>query len=393
MKVQEKLTYTNERGESVVFSPASSYHVNFKDVSGLSDVQNAIYSTNSMGQDGDTYLGYRIESRDIDIVGHIKERDKIAIQELRRNLNRILNPQYSATLTYELGDFKRVIGCTINNAPIFKRGTIFEQFTIQLSCLNPFWREEAETREDIATWIGGFEFPVPDGLEITPDWEIGYRQPSLIVNVFNSGDVKSGIRIEFRALGALTNPQLLNVNTKEFIKANISLEAGDVLTVSTGYGEKSVKLTRNGAESDAFRYLDVDSSYLQLAVGDNLFRYSADTNAENLEVSSEEGNARSKGGGRKYRRPSCNVLQGADRAGSRGGNGSDYRRNDPAIGGSDRLSGIRGRARLQHRGRNHQVQRALLRDYRAAHVERCFLSRRNDLRILPPCGAYAHGDD
>ena len=56
MKVQEKLTYTNERGESIVFSPASSYHVNFKDVSGLSDVQNAIYSTNSMGQDGDTYL-------------------------------------------------------------------------------------------------------------------------------------------------------------------------------------------------------------------------------------------------------------------------------------------------------------------------------------------------
>lgn len=137
----------------------------------------------------------------------------------------------------------------------------------------------------IATWIGGFEFPVPDGLEITPDWEIGYRQPSLIVNVFNSGDVKSGIRIEFRALGALTNPQLLNVNTQEFIKANISLEAGDVLTVSTGYGEKSVKLLSGGVESDAFRYLDVDSSYLQLAVGDNLFRYSADTNAENLEVS------------------------------------------------------------------------------------------------------------
>ena len=33
------------------------------------------------------------------------------------------------------------------------------------------------------------------------------------------------------------------------------------------------------------RYLYVDSSYLQIAVGDNLFRYSADANAENLEVS------------------------------------------------------------------------------------------------------------
>ncbi|MDL2206497.1 phage tail family protein [Eubacteriales bacterium OttesenSCG-928-N13] len=285
MRTTETLTYTNERGESIVFSPASSYHVNFKDVTGLSDVRNAIYSTNSMGQDGDTYLGYRIESRDIDIVGHIKERDKAAVQNLRRTLNRILNPQYEATLTYEFGDFKRVIGCKIDDAPIFKRKKIFEQFTVQLSCLNPFWREEAETREDIATWIGGFEFPVPHGLEITEGWQIGYRQPSLIVNVFNSGDVKSGIRIEFRALGALTNPQLLNVDTQEFIKLNIELEAGDVLTVSTGYGEKAVKLKRGGITSDAFRYLDVDSSYLQLAVGDNLFRYSAETNAENLEVS------------------------------------------------------------------------------------------------------------
>lgn len=285
MRTREKLTYTNERGESVVFSPTSSYHVNFKDVSGLSDVRNAIYTTNSMGQDGDTYLGYRIESRDIDIVGHIRERDKTAAQSLRRTLNRILNPQYEATLTYEFGDFKRVIGCKIDDAPIFKRKPIFEQFTIQLTCLNPFWREEAETREDIATWIGGFEFPVPQGLEITEGWQIGYRQPSLIVNVYNSGDVKSGIRIEFRALGALSNPQLLNVDTQEFIKLNIDLEAGDVLTVSTGYGEKAVKLRRGGVEIDAFRYLDVDSSYLQLAVGDNLFRYSAEANAENLEVS------------------------------------------------------------------------------------------------------------
>lgn len=254
MRTQEKLIYTNERGESIEFSTASSYHVNFKDVTGLSDVRNAIYSTNSMGQDGDTYLGYRIESRDIDIVGYIKERDKQAAQNLRRKLNRILNPQYEATLTYVFGDFRRVIGCKIDDAPIFKRKPIFEQFTVSLSCLNPFWREETETREDIATWIGGFEFPVPDGLELYDGWEIGYRQPSLIVNVYNSGDVKSGIRIEFRAIGAVTNPVLLNVDTREFIKLNISLVAGDVLTVSTGYGEKAVKLNRGGTITDAFRY-------------------------------------------------------------------------------------------------------------------------------------------
>lgn len=275
----EILTYTNERGESVAFSHASVYHTNR--VSGLSDVRNAIYSINSMGQDGDTYLGNRIESREIEIVGSIKERNKDQMREYRRRLNRVLNPQYAATLTYQYGDFVRVIDCKVDNAPVFTRKAIFQDFTIQLLCLNPFWRKESKTRDDIATWIGGLEFPV----EIVPGWEIGYRQPSLIVNVYNDGDVQAGIRVEFRALGMVTNPALLNVDTQEFIKLNYTMEAGDTLTVSTGYGEKEVTLKHGGIVTDAFRYLDVDSSYLQLSVGDNLFRYSAEGNLENLEVS------------------------------------------------------------------------------------------------------------
>lgn len=277
----EKLIYTNERGESITFSHASIYHTN--EVSGLSDVRNAIYSINSMGQDGDTYLGNRIESREIEIVGSIRERDKERMREYRRQMNRVLNPQYAATLTYEYGDFRRVIDCKVDNAPMFSRKAIFQDFTVQLLCLNPFWRKESKTRDDIATWIGGLEFPeeIPDAT----GWEIGYRQPSLIVNVYNDGDVKTGIRVEFRALGVVLNPSLLNVDTQEFIKLNFEMEAGDVLSVSTGYGEKEVLLRRGGVTSDAFRYLDVESSYLQLAVGDNLFRYSAEGNPENLEVS------------------------------------------------------------------------------------------------------------
>ena len=39
---------------------------------------------------------------------------------------------------------------------------------------------------------------------------------------------------------------------------------------------------RRGSHLD---YLDVDSTYFQLSVGDNLYRYSAEENLENLEVS------------------------------------------------------------------------------------------------------------
>lgn len=142
----EKLIYTNERGESITFSHASIFHTN--EVSGLSDVRNEIYSINSMGQDGDTYLGNRIQSREIEIVGSIRERDKDRMRDYRRQMNRVLNPQYSATLTYECGDFRRVIDCKIDNAPAFTRKAIFQDFTIQLLCLNPFWRKEAKTRDD-----------------------------------------------------------------------------------------------------------------------------------------------------------------------------------------------------------------------------------------------------
>lgn len=280
---KERLIYRNERGESIEFSSRSVYHVNMYDVTGLSDIKNAIYSVNSMGQDGDTYLGNRIESRDIEIIGSINTRDREKSMELRRQLNHILNPYLKATLTYEYGDFKRVIDCNVDNAPVYSRKAIFQDFTIQLVCLNPFWKKENETKEDIATWIGLFEFP--EEIPLDEGWEIGQRQPTLIVNVRNDGDVPAGMRIVFRAIGEVTNPMLLNVNTREFIKFNVELQAGDVLTVSTGYGEKEITLNRNGTITDAFRYIDVDSTYLQLESGDNLFRYSADALEDNLEVS------------------------------------------------------------------------------------------------------------
>jgi len=282
MRKIEKLIYTNENGESIEFSHASTYHTN--EVSGLNDIRNAIYSFNSMGQDGDTYLGNRIESREIEIIGNINERGKDATIQRRRWLSHVLNPQLNATLTYQYGDFVRIIDCKVDNAPIFVKNAIFQSYTIQLICLDPFWREIAESRADIASWIGSLEFE----LEIPEEtgMELGYREPSLIVNVYNAGDVKTGMRIDFRATGTVTDPKILNVDTGEYIKFNnLTLLAGDVLTASTHYGKKEVTIARDGVVNDGFRYLDVDSTYIQLSLGDNLFRYEAESNAESLEVS------------------------------------------------------------------------------------------------------------
>jgi len=290
---KEKITIINERGESIEFSLFSTYHTNIsRDVDGLSNVRNAVFSSHSIGQDGASFIGNRLESRDIEIVGNIKDRDKSARHVRRRNLARILNPHFSLTLIYELGDHKRLISCKVDRDIRFRSVTAFERFTIQLSCLSPFWREEHETRNDIAAWMGAFEFPEPDGLELCDDegWEIEYRELSLIVNAENRGDVDSGMRIEFRALGFLRTPSILNINTGQFIRLNMNLNAGDMVVVSTGYNDKRVLLHRNGVITNAFRHLDVDSTYLQLSAGDNLFRYDAEHNLDNLEVSIRHNN-------------------------------------------------------------------------------------------------------
>lgn len=279
----EKLTYINSRGETLEFSITSVFHCNVsKDVTGIAGIDNTIYKTNSMGQHGDTYISQRYEARDITIVGNINSRDKDRVLELRRQAEKILNAELDAKLIYTYKDFVRVIDCKVDGRPQFKSSKVFMQYSIPITCCNPFWREEAEAKKDIAAWISSweFDFEIPEeGIEL------GYREPSVIVNVYNEGDVKSGMRVEFRAVGTVVNPVLLNVDTQEYLKLiDTTMVAGDVITINTEYGSKGATLTRDGEVLDYFRHIDVDSTFMQLAIGDNVFRYDAESGVTALEA-------------------------------------------------------------------------------------------------------------
>ena len=188
-------------------------------------------------------------------------------------------------MIYEFGDKKREIKAIPELAPVFPHAGDFSDTMqpglIQLYCSNPFFRDTVETKEEVAIWRGSFEFP----LELVSDGiELGYREPSLIVNVFNRGDVPCGMRIDFKALATVVSPSLFNINTREFFKVNRTMEAGEVLTVTTHFQNKRVELNANGVVSNAFNWIDLNSTFLQLELGDNLFRYDADEGIDNLEV-------------------------------------------------------------------------------------------------------------
>lgn len=278
----EKLIYINSRNESLEFSITSDFHCNVsKDVTGLAGIDNTVYKTNSMGQHGDTYINQRFEPRDITIEGNINSRDKDKVLSLRRQAEKILNAELDAKLVYIYKDFVRVIDCKVDGGPTFKRAAVFMQYSIPLLCCSPFWREETEARNEIAAWVPSweFDFEIPE-----EGMEMGYREPSVIVNVYNEGDVKSGMRIVFSAIGTVVNPMLLNINTQEYVKILATLQAGDVITINTEYGQKGATLTRDGKETDYFRYIDVESTFMQLAIGNNVFRYDAESGVDALEA-------------------------------------------------------------------------------------------------------------
>lgn len=278
----EKLIYINSRGESLEFSVTSVFHCNVsKDVTGIAGIDNTIYRINSMGQHGDTYIGQRFEPREITIAGSINSTEKDRILELRRKAEKILNAELEAKLVYIYKDFIRVIDCKVDGRPTFNLKKVFMQYRIPLTCCSPFWREEIEAKKDIAAWIASWEFD----FEIKEEGiELGYREPSVIVNVYNEGDVKSGMRVEFRAVGTVVNPMILNVNTQEYIKMITTMEAGDVITINTAYGSKGATLIREGEVEDYFRHIDVDSTFIQLDIGDNVFRYDAEDGITNMEA-------------------------------------------------------------------------------------------------------------
>ena len=62
------------------------------------------------------------------------------------------------------------------------------------------------------------------------------------------------------------------------------MTAGEKIIISTGYNNKKIVSELDGITTNIMNYLDLNSTFLQLEVGDNLFRYDADDNLSQLEV-------------------------------------------------------------------------------------------------------------
>lgn len=271
-----ELTYMNDDGVTVTLRQVKPLFLTKLD--GVGQIRQTINTFHAPAQDGAFYISSTLDMRNITIEGTILAGSVDESFDYRRQLLRIFTPKLRGTLVYR----QRQISCIVEEASFAASNvTRAPAFFISLLCPSPFFELLNEIRAELASWKANFSFP----LEIVPPGvQLGIRQTSQIITIDNIGDVSCGCEVVFKAIGAVQNPELLNMDTGEFIRINATMTAGQEFHVFTHFAGKRVTSIIGTTESNAFLLLDTGSTFLQLAAGRNTLRYDAAANIDLLEV-------------------------------------------------------------------------------------------------------------
>lgn len=246
------------------------------------------HSFKYVNQVGVYVTGTSLETRDVSITGWIVAKSENQMTMRKQMLNIFVNPQQNLRLDYKGYSLDFIPDSSIKySATIVENNEVVCKFAIEGTAADPLFKDNSEFQFTAASTRGLFHFPLilnaVDAFGF-PTAMFGLRKPALIVNIYNAGAVATGMRVVFKANGTLQNPVLINVATQEYFRINKTMEAGETITIETTVGEKKVIGLVDGVEYNYFRYRDLDSTWLQLQVGDNLFRYDASSNLDALEV-------------------------------------------------------------------------------------------------------------
>jgi len=234
-------------------------------------------------QVGERVINSTLDTRDVEIVGFIRaasaaemEAKKAALYQMCYPLRefQILPDETLALKCHADGTVKFAASKLTNNDRV-------AQFVIDAICYDPLFSDAVARYRRIAEWVSNFIWPleIPETGFTFADRTEGYITP-----LQNNGDVEAGLLIHFTASASVKNPMLMNVETREFIALNRTLDAGETVVVNTNYGAESVTSYIGDAIEDIINDLDLDSTFLQAPVGTTSFHFSADENVDSMTV-------------------------------------------------------------------------------------------------------------
>lgn len=258
-----KLTFTNSLGNSIVLGPKPFRVIK---IDGTGGTEADIQMQKAPYQDGQTYIDALLSEKVIEVELAILSSSSEEMFQLRRKLTNVFNPKLGpGLLKYEYPGGVREIEAVPESSPVFPGGIQnnfggFQRAFVTMICPAPFWLDPLEQVVKLVDFVANFRFPFhfPVSFSVRGDTR----------TLINDGDVPTPIMVEFR--GRAVNPRVTNVTTGEFIQVNREIPEGYRLIINTEFGRKRVSIIApDGVETNAFHYIDLDSTFFDLEVGEN----------------------------------------------------------------------------------------------------------------------------
>lgn len=260
------LTIKNRHGNYIVLTQQNDISIEFVD--GLNPPQSAINLSENALFDGARFNSKKVQVRYIDI-GFVF---RYMVEYARINLYKYIKVGEMIELEYANTSRHVKIDCYVTSFEI-DYFTNPQKGTISLVCPKPYFKDVNEIIFNINSIANGFVFPFAIEENGIP---FGYYETVKEFNVFNDGDVQTGMKITMLCNGSVKNPRIFNRATRQMIGVNYEFVRGDEIIFSTYNGNKTITLIRDAKEINIFNSQMDNITWLQLDTGDNVFVYEAD---------------------------------------------------------------------------------------------------------------------
>lgn len=262
------LKLENKSGNTLTFEQNSPFTIS--EIQGLNPPEATINTSEVALIDGAKYNSSKVNMRQINVAFAIEYQ----AAKNRIEIYKVLKSKQWIKLYYT-GDYRDVfIEGYIQKIDI----TYFEMkqiVTCTILCPFPYFSQAQEMVNNLDKIVSAFHFPFASTVE--PELLFSYIEELANVTIENYGDVACGMIIELYARNNISNPKIFNYVTGEFIGVNYSMETGDLITIDTRQGHKSITLLRDAVETNIFNSLMKNSTWLQLEENQNTFVFEVGT--------------------------------------------------------------------------------------------------------------------
>ena len=287
----KSITAINYLGQSLILEllhPEKSGFI-VQEVTGLGPSKASINITENATSNGASFNSARVNARNIVLT--LKLMADPEVETTRQRSYKYFPLTKRVKLIIEADNrICETYGYVESNEPIIFSQSEFTQ--ISIVCPDPNFYSVGNTITVFAGIEPMFRFPfsnesLNDNLLIMGDIILNQER-----TVYYTGESEVGITIVIHSMGEVTNLTIYNVTTRESMFIDTTklalltgfgiIESDDII-ISTVKGHKTIQLLRNGVYTNILNVLGKNADWFQLAQGDNIFTFTAESGDSNLQ--------------------------------------------------------------------------------------------------------------